>query len=93
MTDTTGTTPAPTTPEPIAPTPTPEPPAGDWYYNADAKHVASDLLDERRFFQWSGPAGACPEDNGKQVNAIPVPAKGAYPQEILNVAARLSQGG
>lgn len=61
----------------------------NWYYSLDPKHEASDLLDERRFFQYDG--DGCPEENGKQVSAVPVPAKGAYPASILEVAARLSQ--
>lgn len=64
-------------------------PTGDWYYSLDPKHEATDLLDDRRFFQYSG--DGCPEENGKQVSAVPVPAKGVFPSSILEVAARLSQ--
>lgn len=66
----------------------------NWFYSLDPKHVANDLLDERRFFQWDAPEDnpqACPEENGKQVNAVPVPAKGAYPTSVLEIAARLAQ--
>lgn len=62
---------------------------GNWYYSLDPKHEAPDLLDDRRFFQYDG--DGCPEENGKQVSAVPVPAKGVYPASILEVAARLSQ--
>jgi hypothetical protein len=67
---------------------------GDWFFNLDPKHPAPDLLDESRFFQWTPPAdrpNACPEYNGKQVSAVPVPAFGVYPQSILETAARLAQ--
>ena len=68
--------------------------AANWYYSLDPQHVAADLVDERRFFQWDAPADnplACPEENGKQVNAVSVPDKGVYPTSVLEVAARLSQ--
>ncbi len=68
--------------------------ASNWYYDLSAKQASSDLIDEGRFFQWDAPGdnpNACPERNGIQVNAIPVPDKGAYPASVLEIAARLAQ--
>ena len=68
--------------------------ATNWYYDASAKQASGDFLDSTRFFQWDAPADnpfACPERDGVQVNAIPVPDQGVFPAEILEVAARVAQ--
>ena len=67
--------------------------ASNWYFDLSAKPYP-DLLDENRFFQFDTPddnPNACPERDGVQVNAVPVPDKGSYPKEILEVAARIAQ--
>jgi hypothetical protein len=65
-----------------------------WFYDASAKQASADFLDIGRFFQWEPPVdnpNACPERDGVQVNAIPVPARGVFPEEIQKVAARVAQ--